>query len=84
MVDVRTFCRIPTRAADLASYKYDAKGHRKRLATEYRLTTYSSDLDVSIADSFATKEYLQWQVGDTGPVLTASPPTVFKSKKDVA
>jgi DNA-binding transcriptional regulator YhcF (GntR family) len=42
------------------SYKMDAEGKRKRLASEWRLTAYDSDVATSYAAKLSTKEFMRW------------------------
>jgi DNA-binding transcriptional regulator YhcF (GntR family) len=42
------------------SYKMNAEGKRKRLATEWRLTAYDSDVTASYAAKLSTKEFTRW------------------------
>src|SRR5262249_29621324 len=41
-------------------YKMDAEGKRKRLASEWRLTAYDSDVATNYAAKLATKEFTRW------------------------
>jgi DNA-binding transcriptional MocR family regulator len=42
------------------SYKMDAEGKRKRLASEWRLTAYDSDVARDYASRLPTKEFTRW------------------------
>jgi hypothetical protein len=62
------------------NYKYDPSGKRKRLATEWRLTIYDSDIATTYKDTLATKEFMRWQPSDTGSVLAPTPPPLRRSR----